>query len=109
EQMATDGVESMCLAHALVGFQTDQDVQRGPWPMDSGHGNSAVEGDHWPGRGGFEAVVKREDLPPVRVLVARGFVVHRRDRRLQLVWTATRFAERFRKQSHTFVDLPAVP
>lgn len=45
--------------------------------LDHGQGNDAVERHHWSGGKALQEVVEPEDLPPIGVLGAFGFVAHR--------------------------------
>ena len=54
-----------------------------------------VERNHRIGRQPFENPVQGQNLPPIRFVCGRRFVVHRRDRRLNLIWTEGCGRQRF--------------
>ena len=84
-------------------------AEPGPRPVHHRDRDRAVERDDRPGRDLLEHLVQREDLRPVGLLGARRLVVHRGDRRLQLVRTDRPGAERAGDERDALLDLRRVP
>ena len=66
----------------VEGFQESEPCRR---TVHHGSGDGVVERHHRIVRHAFQQAIKRQDLRPVGILGARGFVMHRGDRGLQLI------------------------
>ena len=73
------------MASAVIPFERSEQGEAGARSVDASQGDGAVQGDDRRRGDAFEHVVQGEDLPPVGLVVARGFVVQGGDRGLQLV------------------------
>jgi hypothetical protein len=106
-EVATHRIEAVVLRQPRI--EPVQRAQSGERAVHLAHRDRAAEA----GRrvvGQFDQlVVPLEDLRPVGLLGARRVVVQRRDRRLDLVLTATFLRQRLLQQRDTLTDLRRVP
>src|SRR3954451_6959934 len=84
EEVCADRVRAVAGRGELTGGVVEL-PERYAGAVHHGHGDDSVERDHGARRDEVEQVVQRQDLPPVGVLGARGFVVHGGDGGLHLI------------------------
>ena len=94
EQMSANGVEAVMVGEAAVAIECAEKIEPGRRPVDHGGCDSVVEHDHGIVRHALEELVEREDLRPVCVFRAGGFVMDGGDGRLQCVTADRSFSER---------------
>ena len=98
----------MC-AHAIVGVQCAEHRETRSRSVDHRDGDRPIERHDGAGRDLLEHVVQGEDLRPVRLVIARRFVVDRGDRRLELIRPDRCPAEGVADDPDALLDLRPVP
>jgi hypothetical protein len=107
--MTPDRVQPMVARHARVRVECSELRESGPRPVHHRDRDGAVERHDRAGIDPREHVVEREDLRPVG-LGARGrLIVHRGNRRLQLVLADRCGAEGAADQGDALADPSGVP
>jgi hypothetical protein len=95
--------------HPVVRLERAEQGKPGLRAVHHGQGDRAAERDQWSRRHLAEHLVQRENLRPVRLLGGRSLVVHRGNRRLELVRTDRDGAQGPGDQRHAFGDRSSVP
>ena len=85
EQMRAHRVEAMMPGQSSVGVERSEQLEPGRRAVHHRRGDGVVERHHRIVGHALEQAIQRQDLRPVGVLGARRFVVHGRDRGLQLI------------------------
>ncbi len=109
EQMSANGVEAVMVGEAGVAVECAEQIESGSRPVDHGGGDGVVEHDHGIVRHALEEIVEREDLRPVGVFRAGGFVMNGGDGGLQCVTADRSFCERAGEQRGAFGDGALIP
>src|SRR5207249_7021326 len=84
-------------------------IKAGLWPVDVGNDNSAIEGDHWRIIELNQAIIKRQNLPPVGGPIVRRGAVAGSDARLKMILGDLIACSRLREVKHAPRDYRLVP
>jgi hypothetical protein len=109
QQVGAHRVQPVIFSQLLVGCQRLKSLESTGWTIGHGDGDCMIERNDRVVGDLQQQLIKRLDLRPVGFLSARGLIVNRSDRGLELVWTGCPARLRFGDQGDAISDFVGVP